>query len=180
MSSGPPRILLEGRPGAGKTTAVARLAELLRGVGATVTGILTHEVREGSARVGFALETLDGRRGTLARAGARGTLRVGRYGVVLDDLERLAIPALAADADVVVVDELGRMELASVPFRAAVLALLERPVAVVATVHTRADPFTDALKRRPAVGVVRVTPSNRARLPAELADMLLRGRETRA
>jgi nucleoside-triphosphatase len=175
MSTGPPRILLEGRPGAGKTTAVARVAEILRGRGVAVSGILTHELREGSARVGFALETLDGRRGTLARVGVRGALRVGRYGVMLDDLERLAIPALQADADVVVVDELGRMELASAPFRAAVTALLERPVAVVATVHAKPDPFTDALKRRPTVETVRLTPSNRDGLPAALARTLLRG-----
>ena len=173
MSTDPPRILLEGRPSAGKTTAVARIAEILRAQGATVSGILTHEVREGSTRVGFALETLDGRRGALARVGVRGDLRVGRYGVVLDDLERLAIPALQADADVVVVDELGRMELASAPFRAAVTALLERPVAVVATVHARPDPFTDALKRRPSVRTLRLTPSTRASLPEVVARELV-------
>jgi nucleoside-triphosphatase len=180
MSTDPPRILLEGRPGAGKTTAIARLAEILRAEGVAVTGILTHELRDGGARVGFALETLDGRRGMLAHVGVRGTLRVGRYGVVLDDLERLAIPALRAPADVVVVDELGRMELASAAFRDAVSELLERPVAVVATVHANADPFTDALKRRPSVETVRLTPSNRAGLPAAVARTLLRDRPPRA
>jgi nucleoside-triphosphatase len=151
---------------------MGRLVEILRADGLAVSGFLTRELREGGARVGFALETLDGRRGTLARAGVRGALRVGRYGVVLDDLERLAIPALAAPADVVVVDELGRMELASEPFRDAVAALLERPVAVVATVHAHPHPFTDALKRRPSVEVVRLTRSNRAELPPAIARRL--------
>jgi nucleoside-triphosphatase len=177
MSTDPSRILLEGRPGAGKTTAIARLAEILRAEGVLVTGILTHELREGPARVGFALETLDGRRGMLAHVGVRGAaLRVGRYGVVLDDLERLAIPALRAPADVVVVDELGRMELASAAFRDAVSELFERPVAVVATVHAKRDPFTDALKRRPSIDILRLTPSNRADLPAALALTMLRDR----
>jgi nucleoside-triphosphatase len=176
MSTDPPRILLEGRPGAGKTTAIARLAEILRAEGVAVTGILTHELRERGARVGFALETLDGRRGMLAHVDVRGALRVGRYGVVLDDLERLAIPALRAPADVVVVDELGRMELASAAFRDAVSALLERPVAVVATVHAKRNPFTDALKRRPSIETLRLTPSNRGQLPAALARTLLRDR----
>jgi nucleoside-triphosphatase len=170
----PPRLLLEGRPGVGKTTALARVVELLRAEGGSVTGFLTRELREGGARVGFTLETLDGRRGVLAHVRVRGP-RVGRYGVVLDDLERLAIPAMHADADVVVVDELGKMELASVAFRDAVIALFERSVAVVATVHAHRDPFTDELKRRPSVAVLRLTRSNRNELPSTIASTLRTG-----
>lgn len=147
----PLRLLLEGRPGSGKTTVAARLVELVRADGMSVSGFLTRELREAGKRVGFALETLDGRRGLLAHVGIRGGARVGRYGIVLDDLESLAIPALSADADLVVADELGKMELGSGPFRDAVSALFERRVAVVATVHTSAHPFTDDLKSRPSV-----------------------------
>ncbi|HEV8472853.1 MAG TPA: nucleoside-triphosphatase [Methylomirabilota bacterium] len=49
------RILLEGRPGSGKTTAVARLVDLLRAEGVAVSGFFTRELREGGERVGFAL-----------------------------------------------------------------------------------------------------------------------------
>jgi nucleoside-triphosphatase len=171
----PPRLLLEGRPGAGKTTAVARVVELVRADGGSVTGFLTRELREGGERVGFMLETLDGRRGVLAHVRIQGA-RVGRYGVALDDLERLAIPAMHADADLVVVDELGKMELASVAFRDAVIALLERSVAVVATVHAHRHPFTDELKRRPSVAVLRLTRSNRNELPSAIASRLRTGR----
>ena len=150
--------------------------EILRANGVAVTGFVTRELREGGERVGFALETLDGRRGRLAHVRVRGALRVGRYGVVLDDLEALGIPALAAPADVVVVDELGKMELASEAFRDAVTALFERRVAVVATVHAHPHAFTDALKRRPSVTVVRLTRANRAGLPSELAGMLTAAR----
>lgn len=176
MPAEAPRLLLEGRPGSGKTTAAFRLVEIVRAEGMRVTGFLTRELREGDRRVGFMLETVDGRRGTLAHVRLRGGPRVGRYGVALADLERLAIPALRTDADVVVVDELGKMELASVAFRDAVLALFERSVAVVATVHTRPDPFTDELKRRPSVAVLRLTQANRDELPIAVASRLRHAR----
>jgi nucleoside-triphosphatase len=139
-----------------------------------VTGFLTRELRERGERVGFTLETLDGRRGMLAHVSIRGGPRVGRYGVSHDDLERLAIPALRAHADVVV-DELGRMELTSAAFRDAVIALLDRPTALVATVPARPDPFTDELKRRPSVAVLQLTRWNRDDMPSELARRLRSG-----
>jgi nucleoside-triphosphatase len=168
----PPRLLLEGRPGSGKTTAVARLVELLRTERLLVTGFLTRELRERGARVGFTIETLDGRRGMLAHVSIRSGPRVGRYGVTHDDLERLAIPALRAHADVVVVDEVGKMELTSGAFRDAVIALLDRPTALVATVPARPDPFTDELKRRRSAEVLQLTRWNRDDMPSELARRL--------
>jgi NTPase len=88
---------------------------------------------------------------------------VGRYGVTHDDLERLAIPALRAHADVVVVDELGKMELTTAAFRDAVIALLDRPTALVATVHVRPDPFTDDVAKRRQTGMTGAGPFGWAR-----------------
>ncbi|MFJ7590592.1 nucleoside-triphosphatase [Streptomyces sp. NPDC097617] len=88
----PTRILLEGRPGAGKTTALRRLAALLPTRAAT--GFTTEEIRQSGARVGFALETLAGRRQVLAHVDLPGPPRVGKYGVDLGVMERLALPSL--------------------------------------------------------------------------------------
>ncbi|MFB7219039.1 nucleoside-triphosphatase [Streptomyces sp. NPDC056227] len=172
----PTRILLEGRPGAGKTTALRRLAALLPTHAAT--GFTTEEIRQSGARVGFALETLTGRREVLAHVDLPGPPRVGKYGVDLGVLERLALPSLRpaateeATGRLVLIDELGRMELACTAFRHAVDALFVAEVDVVATVHTHRDPFTDALKRRADIEVVQLTPANRDVLPGELAARL--------
>ncbi len=167
----PTRVLLEGRPGVGKTTAARRLATLLRVRGARIAGFTTEEIREGGRRVGFAVETTAGIRGVLAHVNFPGPPRVGRYGVDLATLERVAVPSLAPDG-VAIVDELGKMELASDGFRDAVRALFDGEAAVVATVPARRNPFTDALERRGDIELLQVTPANRDALPARLAERL--------
>ena len=168
------RILVEGRPGSGKSTIARRLADTLAGLRIPVSGFVTEEIRERGRRVGFSIERLGGESGVLAHVDLPGPPRVGRYGVDLSALERLAIPALreATDRDVVIIDELGKMELASQPFRDAVSAIFDRPVRVVATVHTARHPFTDALKRRPGVETMRLTAAMRDELPQLLAARL--------
>jgi nucleoside-triphosphatase len=165
------KILLEGRPGAGKTTVARRLADQLREEGVRVGGFVTGELRERGRRVGFAVETFDGERAVLAHVTLPGPPRVGRYGVDLEAFERVALPALeaAANADVVVVDELGKMELASARFRDAFSELFDASTPVVATVHAFAHPFTDGLKARTGVERHRVTRATRGALPHELA-----------
>jgi nucleoside-triphosphatase len=170
------RILLEGRPGSGKTTVASRLADLLVERGIEVRGFVTHEVRERGRRVGFEIKTVDGDRATLAHVKLPGPPRVGKYGVDLQTFERLALPALAEPPrqGVVVIDELGKMELASDPFRGSVTGLLDTPIDVVATIHVFRHPFTDLLKSRPGVELVRITHATRDELAEQLADRLSR------
>lgn len=166
----PIRLLLEGRPGAGKTTVARRLVDLLRRRGVAVSGFTTEEIRRGRRRIGFAVESVSGERAVMASTNLPGPPRVGKYGVDVDAFERVALPALTATGDVVVVDELGKMELASDRFRDAVAHVFDADVAVVATVHRFRHPFTDALKG--GHEVIEVTKENRERLPGRIADRL--------
>jgi nucleoside-triphosphatase len=135
---------------------------------------VTTELRERDRRVGFAIETFDEQRATLAHVSLPGPPRVGRYGVDLDAFERLALPTLKAAprADVVIIDELGKMELASEPFCDGLAKLFNSDRPLVATIHVFRHPVTDALKTRPDVERLRVTPKTRNALPAELAERL--------
>jgi nucleoside-triphosphatase len=165
------RILLEGRPGCGKTTLVRRIVAVLREHDVAVAGFTTEEIREAGKRVGFAIETVGGERDTLAHVDLPGPPRVGKYGVDLDALEGLAVPVLRAEAGtLVVIDELGKMELASQRFGDAVEELFASPADVVATVHVYRHPLTDALKARPDIERLQVTAANRD----DLARVLLR------
>jgi nucleoside-triphosphatase len=148
---------------------------MLREAQVPVSGFLTREIREGRHRRGFRIETAAGEKGTLAHVGHRGGPRVGKYGVDLEEFERIALPTLedTPEGGVVVIDELGNMELASKRFRDAVGALFEGDTPVVATVHAHRHPFTDGLKRRGDVKVQRVTRGNRDALPKQILAMLV-------
>jgi nucleoside-triphosphatase len=170
----PVKVLVEARPGAGKTTAVIRLADRLRAAGLPLAGFFTEEVRERGVRVGFRIETFEGDSGVLAHVDLPGPPRVGKYGVDLEAFERLALAALDPPAGgATVIDELGKMELASKRFRETVTAVLGADVPVVATVHAFRHPFTDQLKRRSDVEVVRLSRANRDGLPDSLAAQVL-------
>jgi nucleoside-triphosphatase len=171
----PPRLLLEGRAGIGKTRLARRLLALLQRAGVPVAGFTTGELRTGGRREGFMVEAVSGARGILAHVDLPGPPRVGRYGVHLSTFERVALPALRAPRTgaVVVVDELGKMELASAAFCEAIAELLGRDVAVVATVHLGHHRVTDALKRRPDIRVVRVTEATRDAPPEQLIRCLV-------
>ncbi len=173
VPSGPARrVLLTGRPGCGKTTVIRRAVELLGPSGCA--GFYTEELRQRGRRVGFDVVTLDGERGALARLGSPGP-RVGRYGVDLASFERLGVSALEEGledrAPVLVVDEIGKMELFSSRF-VEVLGRVFDPAAahaVLGTLMLGRNRHAEPLRRRPDIRVVVVTAENRDRLPRELS-----------
>jgi len=163
---------LTGRPGVGKTTCIRKLLELLR---APAGGFVTEEIRERGSRVGFSLRTLDGRMATLAHVNRSGGPRVGKYGVNLDALDHVGVPSIREairKGGLVVIDEIGKMEMASATFRQAVEEALEGPATVLATILMTPHPWADRIKLHPAVHLVEVTRANREPLPAELAAWL--------
>jgi nucleoside-triphosphatase len=52
------KLLLEGRPGSGKTTVACGLANLLTEKKMSVAGFVTDEIRERGRRVGFSIPAM--------------------------------------------------------------------------------------------------------------------------
>ena len=84
--------LLTGRPGVGKTTVLCSLAARLTNV--SVGGFFTQEIRDGGSRVGFCIETFDGRSGILSHVDHEDGPRVGKYRVNVAELEQIGVAAV--------------------------------------------------------------------------------------
>ena len=114
-------LLIVGRPGVGKTTLMKRLSQSLHQC--AIDGFLTEELREAEQRVGFWLSPLDGRQVLLAHRRFETGYSVGPYKVNVKVLDDVAVPVIQRGrqrAFVLFFDELGRMELCSAKFAAAV------------------------------------------------------------
>lgn len=140
----------------GKTTVIQKV---LKGR-EDVSGFFTQEMREGGGRVGFSIETFDGKKGTLAHVDFESPFCVSKYKVNIKDIEEVCVPSLNLDSGFIVIDEIGKMELFSEKFRKKVTEALDTGK-VVATVMEKSHPFTDSIKRRRDVKVFTVTENNR-------------------
>ncbi len=170
-------LLITGKPGVGKTTLVEHVLDPLRG-SLRLAGFTTTEMRDvAGRRLGFDIVTVDGKRGELARLGLQSQVRVGRYGVNLVAFERLALPELACrDVDLIVIDEIGKMECSSGRFRRAMEDALDSQASVLATLGMGHLPFFQAFRDRPDVELIRVMESNRDALVDEICARLLRAK----
>jgi nucleoside-triphosphatase len=165
-------FLLSGVPGCGKTTAIRKIIDRLPH---RAGGFYTQEIREGGRRKGFMILTLDGKHGVLAHVSIRGQLRIGKYGVNLTALDSIGVNAIQralTDADLVVIDEIGPMELLSRKFREIVWQVLDSEVLVVASIVKRSSAFTDAIKARPDVTVLEITRENREDVVEKILSLI--------
>jgi nucleoside-triphosphatase len=169
-------------PGVGKSTVVKRVTERMKQEGMKVGGMVSADMRSGPSRVGFEIrDLLTGKAGVLAHVNQASGPRVGKYRVSSNDLERIgagAIFSAIADADLVVIDEVGPMELTSARFKDAVRSALACGKPLLGTVHRNAqDPIVKAIKSEAGIDVIEVTYANRETLPRILVERFKAARQ---
>ena len=134
-------LLLTGPPGIGKTTVLSRAAVALNAKGYHVGGMISREIRQNHERLGFEIVDLTTtERGWLAHVNQKVGPQIGKYKVNLENLAKIgaqAIRSATETCEIVIIDEIGPMELFSENFKQAVTKALNSPKLVIAAIHWR-------------------------------------------
>lgn len=162
--------LLSGEPGTGKTTIIK---EVLNKSKKSAGGFYTEEIRSQGVRQGFKIITLDGKEAVLAHVSVHSPHRVSKYGVDAESMDKVAVPALKLaiqSKDIIVIDEIGKMELFSASFKDAVIEALQSKKRVLGTIMLASHPWADRIKERPEVEIIKVTRFNRGEVIRQVLD----------
>ena len=164
-------IFLTGAPSSGKTTVIKKVIARLGLQGISANGFYTEEERVADKRTGFLMKTLEGKSGYLAHQDIKSDFHIRRYGVSLLNIETIAVPSITpVNMDVIILDEIGKMECFSEIFKQAAVAALDSPNIVVGTITFGGDDFIMGIKNREDIEIHEVTPENRDSLP----DMIIK------
>ena len=140
--------------------------------------MISQELMEAGVRVGFEVcDLASGKKGWLAHVRQTIGPRVGKYRVNIGDLNSVGVTAIRQalkEADVVLIDEIGPMELCSEAFIEAVEDAADGAKPALITVHSRAqDQLIKQVRSRKDAETFETTLENRRRLPDLLANMVI-------
>jgi len=171
-------IFVTGPPGIGKTSVLLRSVNGLKNRGYKIGGMISREVREGGVRVGFEIMDFStGQRGWLAHINQPTGPKISKYRVNLTDLEAIGVSSILdaiRSADMIIVDEIGPMELFSSAFRDAVIQAAESDKPVLGTIHFGLrNSLVNSLKKREDAEIFEVTYENRETLHNFIIDKVV-------
>ena len=175
--SPPVKIGITGLPGSGKTQTLLRIIQLLEEEGVKVGGMVTEPIVERQRRAGFQITNwLTKEHEVFAHESLRSRVRSGRYGINVAALEGLGTRALAEareEADVIVIDEVGKMEVESDVFTQSVIDTLDAKKSIVMTLHKKSrNPLLQDIRRRDELRLLEVTPVNKNLLAFKIVHLI--------
>lgn len=162
-------LFITGKPGIGKTTILLNAANELKNEGYRIGGMLSREVRKDNVRIGFEItDFATGQKGWLAHINQPSGPQVSKYRVNLQDLDQIGVNAIRnalKDAQVIVIDEIGPMELFSKAFQQVVKDAADSQKLVIGVIHQRArNPIINSIKERSDAEISEATIENRQKL----------------
>ncbi len=166
-------FLITGPPGCGKTTLIK---EILKEIKIKTKGFLTEEIRKGNSRVGFEIVSFEKKRKIFAHKNFKSPFGVSKYKIDLKAFEEVALKALGEGLKdpraLIVIDEIGKMELFSKKFQKLVIRAFNAPNKVLATIMLKPHPFCDKLKKRKDTQVFHLIKENFFGLKKEIINCL--------
>lgn len=161
-----PKILITGPPRCGKSTLISKLIEHFTQKNRVIHGFFTPEVRKNSKRIGFDVEDIfSGEKVQLARINDfERKYRVGKYSVFINDFENYLERLFKLEdksADLLIIDEIGKMELFSQKFQDLLKSLFNSNITIIATLGLKLKhPFKNYILTIPRMNLFSLSRQN--------------------
>ncbi len=154
-------LLITGLPGIGKTTLIKKLSQELKHL--HPAGFYTEEIREEGVRKGFELVSLNGKRGILSHKDIKSPYRVGHYRVDIEGFENFldSLPFFNPLNRLIIIDEIGKMECLSDPFKNLLKKIFDSEKLVIATIALKGSGLIAEIKERQDIQLFELNSHNR-------------------
>jgi len=161
------KILITGPPRCGKSTLISKLIEYYNNKkDYTIYGFLTPEIRERGNRIGFNIvDIYSGKISQLARVGDFKTkYKLGKYNVFIQEFDKYIEDNLSLEGktiDLIVIDEIGKMELFSDKFQNFIKNMFSLKISILATIGLKlSHPLKTYLLNLPSVLLLNLNKRN--------------------
>ena len=171
------KIGISGPFGIEKTDTLKRIIEMLNEKDITVGGMVTDPIMEENRRVGYQVMDWESKeKAVFAHLSLDLPIEVSGYGVDLDTLNEVGVKAIrkaAENNDVILVDEIGKMQVKSERFNKTVKAAMEVDKPMILTFQKKSrNPLLQDIRRRDDVRMLELTDVNKDLLPYKVVDLI--------
>ena len=174
-----PKIGITGMPGVGKTQTLIKIIKSLEKHGYIVQGMITEPIIKKKQHVGFNVVNWQTKeKDVFANIEYDTKEKIGDYGVDITALEKIGVPAVEHaikddEIDVIIIDEIGKMEMLSEGFCEVVIDALDSDKPIMVTLHKKSrTPLLQDVRRRDDMRILEVTPVNRNLLPYKIEKIM--------
>lgn len=168
-------LLLTAKPRMGKSIIIKKI---INKVGSNnCIGFYSEEIKEDGERIGFQVISLSGRREVFAHVDFISDVRIGRYGIDVKIMEEVLLSELNLacsneDDRLIVIDEIGLMQISSLKIREQLLHLAESNKTIIGTIFSDPHPWIDEYKLHKNIRLIQVTEDNRDGIVDELIEII--------
>lgn len=140
-------------------------------------GFYTEEIRDSETcqRTGFMIKTLSGKQAVLASTFFDSKLKIGKYGVNIEEFEKICLPTLESALDndkIIIIDEIGPMQMYSERYKELLLRLEKSEKIIVGTIFSDKYDFIDDYKKLMNVDTIELTFENRDVMPQKILKLV--------
>ncbi len=172
-----PKIGITGLPNTGKSKLLMKVIEMLEADELKVGGMVTEAIIFKNKKVGFyVIDWLTKKKRKFAHENIESNIHVEDYGVDMRALDAVGVKAInqaIKEADVIIIDEVGKMEVESPGFVKAVNEALDCDKPLILTLHKKSrNPLLQDIRRRDDLRILEVTPVNRNLLPYKIIKLM--------